>query len=168
MGPAQDYRPPGEGGADGGTGEECIWRSSRPRARRLFGETVIIRRDPAGALVDAAVIEEIVPPAVAAPLHRHGREDEISYVIEGTFRIWRGDEVLDVGPGGIALLPRHQVHTFKNIGTGPGRLLTVIQPAGFERFFEVVAERRLGDEDMDEITTVAAEFGLEILGPPPA
>ncbi|TDQ33871.1 cupin domain-containing protein [Phyllobacterium brassicacearum] len=88
-----------------------------------------------------AVIEEIVPPGVAAPLHRHGREDEISYVIEGTFRIWRGDEVLDMGPGGVALLRRHQVHSFKNIGTAPGRLLTVILPAGFERFFKVVAER---------------------------
>ena len=48
-------------------------------------------------------------------------------------------------------------------------MITVISPAGFERFFEVVAERCLGDEDLDEITTVAAaEFGLEILGPPPA
>ncbi len=138
------------------------------RALEVFGETMIIRSDPAGALVDVAVIEEIVPPAVAAPLHRHAREDEISYVIEGTFRIWRGDEMLDVGPGGIALLPRHQVHAFKNIGTGTGRLLTVIQPSGFERFFEVVAERRLGDDDMDEIATVAVQFGLEILGPPPA
>jgi mannose-6-phosphate isomerase-like protein (cupin superfamily) len=138
------------------------------RALEVFGETVIIRADPAGALVDAAVIEEIVPPTVGAPLHRHGREDEISYVIEGTFRIWRGDEVIDVGPGSIALLPRHQAHTFKNIGTDPGRLLTVILPAGFERFFEVVAERCLGDDDLDEIATVAAEFGLEMLGPPPA
>jgi mannose-6-phosphate isomerase-like protein (cupin superfamily) len=136
-------------------------------ALEVFGETVIIRRDPAGAL-DAAVIEEIVPPGVGAPLHRHSREDEISYVIEGTFRIWRGDDVFDVGPGGIALLPRHQVHSFKNIGTAPGRLLTVILPAGFEHFFEVVAERRLGDENLDEIATVAAgQFGLEIMGPPP-
>ncbi len=138
------------------------------RALEVFGEKVIIHRDPAGALVDVAVIEEIVPPAMAAPFHRHDSEDEISYVIEGTFRIWRGDEVLDVGPGGIALLPRHQIHTFRNIGTGTGRLLTVIRPAGLERFFEAVAERRLGDDDIDEITTVAAEFGLEILGPPPA
>jgi mannose-6-phosphate isomerase-like protein (cupin superfamily) len=138
------------------------------RVLEVFGETVIIRGDTAGALLDAAVIEEIVPPSVGAPLHRHDREDEISYVIEGTFRIWRGDEVFDVGRGGIALLPRHQVHTFKNIGAGPGRLLTVILPAGFERFFEVVAERCFGGEDLDEIATVAAEFGLEILGPPPA
>ncbi len=60
-------------------------------ALEVFGETVIIRRDPGGAL-DVAVIEEIVPPGVAAPLHRHGREDEISYVIAGAFRIWRGNE----------------------------------------------------------------------------
>ena len=48
------------------------------RALEVFGETVIIRGDLAGALVDAAMIEEIVPPTVGAPVHRHGREDEIS------------------------------------------------------------------------------------------
>ncbi|WP_042776943.1 cupin domain-containing protein [Sinorhizobium fredii] len=143
-------------------------KAQADRVLEVFGETVIVRGDAGGTLLDAAVIEEIVPPSVGAPLHRHSREDEISYVIEGTFRIWRGDEVLDVGPGGVALLPRHQVHTFKNIGAGPGRLLTVILPAGFERFFKVVAERRPRDEDLAEIATIAAEFGLEILGPPPA
>lgn len=142
-------------------------RAQAECALDVFGETVIIRRDPAGGL-DASVIEEIVPPGVAAPLHRHSREDEVSYVIEGTFRIWRGDEVFDVGPGGIALLPRRQVHSFRNMGTAPGRLLTVILPAGFEHFFEVIAERRLGDENLDEIATVAADqFGLEIMGLPP-
>ncbi|MEY9103032.1 mannose-6-phosphate isomerase-like protein (cupin superfamily) [Sinorhizobium fredii] len=143
-------------------------KAQADRVLEVFGETVIVRGDAGGTLLDAAVIEEMVPPSVGAPLHRHSREDEISYVIEGTFRIWRGDEVLDVGPGGVALLPRHQVHTFKNIGAGPGRLLTVILPAGFERFFKVVAERRPRDEDLAEIATIAAEFGLEILGPPPA
>jgi mannose-6-phosphate isomerase-like protein (cupin superfamily) len=133
----------------------------------VFGETVIIRQDPSGPLLNASVIEEIVPPSGAAPLHRHSREDEICYVIEGNFRIWRGDDVVEVGQGGIAFLPRNQVHTFKNIGAGPGRLLTVILPAGFEQFFAVVAERHLGDEDMDEIMAIAADFGLEILGPPP-
>ena len=63
--------------------------SSQDRVLEVFGETVIIRRDPTGQL-DAAVIEEVVPPGVGAPLHRHSREDEISYIIEGSFRIWRG------------------------------------------------------------------------------
>ena len=138
------------------------------RVLEVFGETVIIRRDPAGAPLDAAVIEEIVPPGVAAPLHLHRREDEVSYVIEGTFRIWRGDEVFDVGPGGVALLPRNQAHTFQNIGVGSGCIVTVILPSGLERFFELVAERGLADDDVDVIVAVAAEFGVEILGAPPA
>jgi mannose-6-phosphate isomerase-like protein (cupin superfamily) len=141
---------------------------AQDRILEVFGETVIIRRDPAGQPMDAAVVEEIVPPGVGAPLHRHSREDEIFYVIEGTFRVWRGEEVVDAGPGGVALLPRGQVHTFRNIGAAPGRLLTVIVPAGFERFFEAVVNRGLADGDDDRIAAVAAGFGLEILGPTPA
>ena len=57
------------------------------RVLEVFGETIIIRRNPAGVPLDASVIEEIVPPGVAAPLHRHGRDDEVSNLIEGTFRI---------------------------------------------------------------------------------
>ena len=134
----------------------------------MFGETVIIRRDPAGQVLDAAVVEEIVPPGVGAPLHRHSREDEISYVVAGSFRIWRGEEVLDIGPGGVALLPRDQAHTFQNVGSTPGRLLTVIVPAGFERFFEAIVDRGVAEADDDRIVAVAAEFGLEILGPTPS
>ena len=139
---------------------------SKDRVLKVFGEMVIIRHDPTGTL-DAAVIEEIVPPGVGAPLHRHAREDEVCYVIEGRFRIWRGDEVLDAGPGGVALLPRGQAHAFQNIGEGTGRLLTVIVPAGFERFFEAIAERGLGENDDNRIAAIAAEFGLDLLGPTP-
>ena len=141
---------------------------SSDRVLEVFGETVIVRRDPAGQVLDAAVVEEIVPPGVGAPLHRHSREDEISYVVAGSFRIWRSGEVLDIGPGGVALLPRDQAHTFQNVGSTPGRLLTVIVPAGFERFFEAIVERGLAEGDDDQIVAVAAEFGLEILGPTPS
>lgn len=75
--------------------------------------------------------------------------------------------MFDIGPGGVALLPRDQPHTFQNVGAEPGRLLTDITPAGLERFFEVVAERDLREEDMDEVVAIAAEFKVEILGPPP-
>ena len=85
-------------------------------------------------------------------------------MIEGGFRIWRGEEALDVGPGGIAFLPRCQIHTFQNVGLATGRLLTVIVPPGLERYFEAIADRGLTEGDDDQIAAVAAEFGLEILG----
>jgi mannose-6-phosphate isomerase-like protein (cupin superfamily) len=111
--------------------------------------------------MDAAVIEEIVPSGVGAPLHRHSREDEVCYVIAGSFRIWRGEEIPDVGPGGVALLPRDQIHTFRNVGEAMGRLLTVIVPAGFERFFEAIADRGLAEGKDEQVAAVAVEFGLE-------
>jgi hypothetical protein len=68
----------------------------------------------------------------------------------------------------VALLPRDQAHAFRNIGPTVGRLLGVIVPAGFERFFEAIVDRGLDKADDDRIAAVAAEFGLEILGPTPA
>lgn len=61
--------------------------SSADQVFETFGETLIVRHDPAGSLLDAAVVEEVVPPGGVAPLHRHSREDESCYVIEGAFRI---------------------------------------------------------------------------------
>lgn len=138
------------------------------RVLNVLGEQVIIRRDPGGGVLDASVIEEIVPPGFAAPMHRHQREDEIFYIIDGVFRIWRGGEVFDVSSGGVVFLPRNQIHTFMNIGSEPGRLLTVVQPAGLEGFFEALADRNVHQDDEDAIIAVAAEFGLEIIGPPPS
>jgi mannose-6-phosphate isomerase-like protein (cupin superfamily) len=137
------------------------------RVLQVFGETIVIRRDPGKIALDISIIEEIVPPGVGGPFHRHSREDEISYVIDGVFRIWRGDEIFDAGPGSVVLLPREQVHTFQNIGTAPARLLTAITPKGLEAFFEAIVDRAIGDEDAAALETLAAEYGVEIVAPPP-
>src|SRR5213593_1837364 len=73
--------------------------------------------------------------ALAAPLHRHAREDEYSYVVEGQVGALLGDEVVIGGPGDLIFKPRNQWHTFWNAGDQPARLLEMISSAGFERFF---------------------------------
>jgi mannose-6-phosphate isomerase-like protein (cupin superfamily) len=70
--------------------------------------------------------------ALAAPLHRHAREDEYSYVVEGQVGALLGDEVVIGGPGDLIFKPRNQWHTFWNAGDQPARLLEIISPAGFE------------------------------------
>src|SRR5947208_14401263 len=75
------------------------------------------------------------PRALAAPLHRHTREDEYSYVLTGRMGALLGDEVLEAGPGDLVFKPRNQWHTFWNAGDEPCRILEIISPAGFERFF---------------------------------
>jgi mannose-6-phosphate isomerase-like protein (cupin superfamily) len=77
----------------------------------------------------------MAPGALAAPLHRHHREDEYSFVLEGRMGALLGDEVLEAGAGSLIFKPRNQWHTFWNAGDEPCRILEIISPAGFERFF---------------------------------
>jgi mannose-6-phosphate isomerase-like protein (cupin superfamily) len=78
------------------------------------------------------------PHALAAPLHRHAREDEYSYVLEGRMGALLGDHEVVAGPGDLVFKPRAQWHTFWNAGDEPARILEIISPAGFERFFDEV------------------------------
>ena len=80
------------------------------------------------------------PRALAAPLHLHTREDEYSYVLEGRMGAMLGDEVVEAGPGDLVFKPRNQWHTFWNAGDEPCRILEIIAPAGFEKFFEELSD----------------------------
>ena len=84
----------------------------------------------------ALVEHPLAPRALAAPLHGHSREDEYSYVIEGRMGALLGEEVVEAGPGDLVFKPRNQWHTFWNAGEEPCRILEIISPAGFEKFFE--------------------------------
>jgi quercetin dioxygenase-like cupin family protein len=68
--------------------------------------------------------------ASGAPMHRHAREDEYRYVLEGRVGALLGDQVLKAGPGSLIFKPRHQWHTFWNAGDTPARILEIISPAG--------------------------------------
>ena len=102
--------------------------------------------------------------ALAAPLHRHTREDEYSYVLEGHVGALLGDEVLVGSPGDLIFKPRDQWHTFWNAGDEPARILEIISPAGFEGYFHgVVAQFESGGlPEPGELETIAADYGLEV------
>jgi mannose-6-phosphate isomerase-like protein (cupin superfamily) len=88
-----------------------------------------------------SLVEHPMPPRkLAAPLHRHSREDEYSFVLEGRVGALLGDEVVYGQPGDLIFKPRGQWHTFWNAGDAPARILEIISPAGFERYFEELLE----------------------------
>jgi quercetin dioxygenase-like cupin family protein len=101
--------------------------------------------------------------ALAAPLHRHTREDEYSYVIEGRVGALVGDEVVIGGPGDLIFKPRNQWHTFWNAGNDPARLLEIISPAGFERFFaELVDLGGVTQAQPQDLAELCARYELEM------
>jgi mannose-6-phosphate isomerase-like protein (cupin superfamily) len=103
------------------------------------------------------------PRALAAPLHRHTREDEYSYVLEGRMGALLGDDVVEAGPGDLVHKPRNQWHTFWNAGDEPCRILEIISPAGFEHFFRELDD--LGgalEADPESLAQLNERYGLEM------
>src|SRR5438309_5575780 len=101
--------------------------------------------------------------ALAAPLHRHTREDEYSYVLQGSVGALLGDAVAIGKPGDLIFKPRDQWHTFWNAGDEPARILEIICPAGFEHFFEELSSRPgSGPPDPGELGNLGARYGLEL------
>ena len=103
------------------------------------------------------------PRALAAPMHRHSREDEYSFVLEGRVGADLGGEIVYGEVGDLIFKPRGQWHTFWNAGDTPARLLEIISPAGFEKFFETVTDlASRGELDPARLVTLAAEYGTEV------
>jgi mannose-6-phosphate isomerase-like protein (cupin superfamily) len=101
--------------------------------------------------------------ALAAPLHRHTREDEYSFVLEGRMGALLGDEVVEAGPGDLVYKPRNQWHTFWNAGDEPCRILEIISPAGFERFFEELVDLGgIAQATPEQFVELTGRYALEV------
>ncbi|MET0685522.1 MAG: cupin domain-containing protein [Solirubrobacteraceae bacterium] len=110
-----------------------------------------------------ALVEHPMPPrALAAPLHRHSREDEYSFVLEGRMGALLGDDVVYAGVGDLVHKPRDQWHTFWNAGDEPCRILEIISPGGFDRYFaELTAILAEDPPDLARVAELGARYGLE-------
>ena len=103
------------------------------------------------------------PRALGAPLHRHAREDEYSYVTQGRVGALLGEHALEAGPGELIFKPRNQWHTFWNAGDEPARILEIIAPAGFEGYFaELVALGGSRAASPEALRALGERYALEV------
>lgn len=109
-----------------------------------------------------ALVEHLMPPrSLAAPLHRHSREDEYSYVLEGRVGALLAGEEVFAEAGELVFKPRGEWHTFWNAGDVPARILEIISPGGFEQAFREM--HALGDAlDPAAMTTIASRYGVDV------
>jgi quercetin dioxygenase-like cupin family protein len=111
----------------------------------------------------ALVEHPMEPRALAAPMHRHSREDEYSFVLEGRVGAELGGEIVYGETGDLIFKPRGQWHTFWNAGDKPARILEIISPAGFEKFFDTMTElAALGELNPARMGALASDYGAEI------
>jgi quercetin dioxygenase-like cupin family protein len=107
------------------------------------------------------------------PLHVDHRNDETLYLIAGRITFFVGDREIALSKGQAAVAPRGVPHAYR-IESEQARWLVINNPAGFERFLRAASEPAPADElppsgrpvDSDAVVQLAAEYGIEVLGPP--
>lgn len=110
------------------------------------------------------MLEQITPAGWGPPRHVHSREDEIFYILQGSYELHVGDERRTVSAGASAVLPRGIPHGFRNVASAPSRLLSVITPGGLEEYFLAVA-RCSPPPAPAQLIELARPFGLTLLPP---
>lgn len=115
-----------------------------------------------------ALVEFRVGSGQEPPLHMHRWEDEIIYMLEGEVTFYIGGEPCEVPAGTCLLLPRGVEHCYR-VESGEVRLLVVVAPAGIEGLYaELDGLEAGGRTDLERLVTVAARYGVTIIGPAPA
>jgi quercetin dioxygenase-like cupin family protein len=119
--------------------------------------------DTGGAL---SIVEHPFDVGALVPPHVHTREDEISIVLDGEIGFRSEDREVVLGAGGYIIKPRNEVHAMWNAGSGPARMIEVISPAGFERFFrDFVDMTTRGRPEPEEIARLGERYGLPFAQP---
>ncbi|MGI9657868.1 MAG: quercetin 2,3-dioxygenase [Gaiellaceae bacterium] len=121
-----------------------------------------------------SVIEHLGPEGSGPPLHVHRNEDEWFYVTEGELTFWVDGQTINAPAGSFVYGPRGIPHTF-TVASSQARFLVVSEPAGFEAFVRGSAEPAaaltvppppVAPPDPEPLIAAAAEYGVEIIGPP--
>jgi mannose-6-phosphate isomerase-like protein (cupin superfamily) len=115
-----------------------------------------------------SLVEETLLDPEGPPMHIHDHEEEAFYVLGGRGLFAVGDDRRELGPGDFVLVPRGAPHSLAQVGDEALRMLVIVSPAGFERFFVEVEEREAAGATMseDDVVQLAATFGTRIVGPP--
>jgi quercetin dioxygenase-like cupin family protein len=138
-------------------------------------EHLVSAGDTGGALGMSLVVQ---PPGIATPLHRHTREAEALFVMQGRIEYRAGEETHDLTDGSFLYLSLGLPHAFRIRGTEPARFLALTAPGGLMGLYDEVGvpAARMGlpgegeglstEEEIGHWNQVAPRYGLEVLGPP--
>jgi len=119
--------------------------------------------DTDGAL---AILEQTsLSQGKGTPLHIHISQDEIFYVIEGSYYFQVGDDKLILNKGDSIYLPRKVPHAWTQVSE-TGKMTVTLQPAGkLEDFFVTVAALD-HEPTQEEMNKIFADNDMQVVGPP--
>ncbi|WP_316546290.1 cupin domain-containing protein [Klebsiella oxytoca] len=129
-------------------------------------------RDTNGAYT---IMEAIIPAQKGPPPHRHSREEESFFILDGELEFFADGERSVAGPGTSVTVPIGSLHYFRNLGDTPARMLIVAVPAGLDDYFIEVSQPAgtfseanppaMDEAQIKKMIEKAPDYGIEIVPP---
>ena len=79
-------------------------------------------------------------PGEGPPDHLHFSQEEVFFILQGTYELTVGGQTSTVGPGTIVFIPRKVVHRFKNVGETTACMLDWSLPGGQDHYFKAISD----------------------------
>ena len=152
-----DQHPPPD---DGGRNPDSVLvRSAETDAVTVAGVEIGFLANAEDALGAMGLVEYTAPPGFPGPPpHLHEHTWDAYYVLDGRLSVRLGDDVLDLGPGDVAVVPPGTVHGFSNAFDAPTRFLDIHAPGGFEGYFRELAAA--GTRDPAVIARIGPRYDM--------
>jgi quercetin dioxygenase-like cupin family protein len=91
---------------------------------------------------ELTLLEVTFDPRSGVDPHFHKGHSDSFYVLEGELEFHVGDEVFRATEGAYVLAPPNAVHSFRNVGDKPARMLNLHTPGGFAQYRRELGELR--------------------------
>lgn len=153
-----------------GEGEALWFLDALATVKAPSGQTASAD-NPGGGM---SLTEFRAPKGHGSPLHRHLDQAEWWYVLDGDLAVWADGTVIEATTGAFVYGPAGVPHTFQVVSPEARFLLGTV-PGGFDDFLRAASDPATSRTlppgggslpDPAVLAARAADFGIEILGPP--
>jgi mannose-6-phosphate isomerase-like protein (cupin superfamily) len=101
-------------------------------------------------------------PGEGPPDHVHYNQEEMFFIVEGTYELTVDGKTSTAGPGTIVFIPRDVVHRFKNVGATTACMLDWTLPGGQDHYFKAVSDLAAGGGFTgDTVMEISKRFDTE-------
>jgi quercetin dioxygenase-like cupin family protein len=115
---------------------------------------------------DLAIFEQTsLSQGKGTPLHIHHLQDEVFYVLEGSYYFQVGEEKIHMNAGDSIFLPRKVPHAWTQVSE-KGKMTVIMQPAGKLENFFVTMSALDHEPSPEEVAKIFADNEMEVVGPP--
>src|SRR5215470_14749272 len=131
-------------GAKNSTLRATIVKPEQAAPLKAFGldMKVLLSTEATGGAISVLMADH--KPGKGPPDHVHFSQEEMFFIVEGTYELTVGGETSTVGRGTIGFIPRNVVHRFRNVGDATACMLDWSLPGGQDRYFKAVSELATG------------------------